>query len=85
MLEEFKTARGILSVSEIKHDGKSSIYIQLLLEKFNSVTMDENSSVVNYVSHAKYLLVAGNPILVKSRYLPYLIVFLLHGTQLLLL
>lgn len=69
MLEEFKTAREILSVSEIKYDGKSSIYIQLFLEKFNTVTMDEDSSVVDYVSHitfdAKYLLVAGNPILVN--------------------
>lgn len=36
---------------EIKYGGKLSTHIQVVLEKFNTLSMDEDSSVVDHVNH----------------------------------
>lgn len=66
LFEDIKMAKEILSALEQKYGGKYDTYVQLLLDKFNGLTMSEYSSVVDHVNHmaliAKDLSVAGNTI-----------------------
>lgn len=41
----------ILSALQIKYGRESSTHIQLLFEKSNTLTMDEDPSVVGHVNH----------------------------------
>lgn len=54
------------------------------LKKFNTLTMDEDSSMVDHVNHmalvVKDLSVTGNLVPNKMKVSTYFLVFLLHGT-----
>lgn len=45
LFEECKTTKESLTAMMIKYGGKSSIHMQLLFEKFNTLTMGEDSQV----------------------------------------
>lgn len=48
--------------------GSQNIYIQLSLEKFNTLTVDKDSSLVDHMAPvAKNLLAVENPILAKMQ------------------
>lgn len=54
LFEEYKTTKKFKSL-DIQYGGKSSTDIQLSLERFNTLTMDEVSSVLDHVNHTTHV------------------------------
>lgn len=66
LVEDHKTAKEMMEVLEAKHGAKSETHVQLLLQNFNGMYMEERNDAVNHINNmallAKELSFLGNTI-----------------------